>query len=197
MSVVTRLLGMSLISQTLPRELFPLNIQEFLAAKQGLASRGQSLDFTFDYIQWLCERDRGNCDELLESITSENSDLEKLTLNPLIIKSTKESEKLFGVIPRHGYLLFFLPFFPIILVFVSANGVAFLLTGFLETLLRYTFECSINSVCTYSKEIIYFSLLMLNPSPELFGKIWISLTFVMFSPFLYFLYSILRNVVSK
>ena len=197
MSVVTRLLGMSLISQTLPRELFPLNIQEFLAAKQGLASRGQSLDFTFDYIQWLCQRDRGNCDELLESITSENSDLEKLTLNPLIIKSTKESEKLFGVIPRHGYLLFFLPFFPIILVFVSANGVAFLLTGFLETLLRYTFECSINSVCAYSKEIIYFSLLMLNPSPELFGKIWISLTFVMFSPFLYFLYSILRNVVSK
>ena len=197
MPVVTRLLRMSLISQTLPRELFPLNIQEFLAAKQGLASRGQSLDFTFDYIQWLCERDRGNCDELLESITSENSDLEKLTLNPLIIKSTKESEKLFGVIPRHGYLLFFLPFFPIILVFVSANGVAFLLTGFLETLLRYTFECSINSVCTYSKEIIYFSLLMLNPSPELFGKIWISLTFVMFSPFLYFLYSILRNVVSK
>ena len=137
MSVVTRLLGMSLISQTLPRELFPLNIQEFLAAKQGLASRGQILDFTFDYIQWLCERDRGNCDELLESILSENSDLEKLTLNPQKIKSTKESEKLFGVIPRHGYLLFFLPFFPIILVFVSANGVAFFLTGFLETLLRY------------------------------------------------------------
>ena len=72
-SVVTRLLGMSLIMQTLPRELFPLNIQEFLAAKQGLASRGQSLDFTFDYIQWLCERDRGNCDELLESILSENT----------------------------------------------------------------------------------------------------------------------------
>ena len=47
MSVVTRLLGMSLISQTLPRELFPLNIQEFLAAKQGLASRGQILDFGF------------------------------------------------------------------------------------------------------------------------------------------------------
>ena len=44
---------------------------------------------------------------------------------------------------------------------------------------------------------IYFSLLMLNPTPELFGKIWISLTFVMFSPFVYFLYSVLRNLISK
>ena len=135
MSVVARLLGMSQI-QTLPRELFPLNIQQFLAAKQGLASRGQSLDFTFDYIQWLCEWDRENCDELLGSILSENSDLEKLTRNPQNIENSTQSEKLFGVIPRHGYLLLLLPFFPIILVFVSANGVAFFLTGFLETLLR-------------------------------------------------------------
>ena len=52
--------------QTLPRELFPLTVKEFLAAKQDLASRGQSLDFTFDYIQWLCEGDRANCGELLE-----------------------------------------------------------------------------------------------------------------------------------
>ena len=122
--------------QTLPRELFPLNIQQFLAAKQGLALRGQSLDFTFDYIQWLCERDRANCDELLGNILRENSDLEKLTQHPQHIDSSKQSEKLFGIIPRHGYLLLLLPFFPIILVFVSANGVAFLLTGFLETFLR-------------------------------------------------------------
>ena len=36
--------------QTLPRELFPLTVQEFLEAKQGLASKGQSLDFTFDHV---------------------------------------------------------------------------------------------------------------------------------------------------
>ena len=122
--------------QTLPRELFPLTVQEFLAAKQGLASRGQSLDFTFDYIQWLCEGDRRHCGDLLESILSENNDaaLVKLTQKPE--KSDSSADKLFGVIPRHGYLLLFLPFFPLILVFVSANGVAFFITGFLETLLR-------------------------------------------------------------
>ena len=132
------LLRMSVI-QTLPRELFPLTVQEFLAAKQGLTPRGQSLDFTLDYIQWLCEADRANCGKLLENILSENQSalpLAKLTQNPKKSES-RNSDKLFGVIPRHGYLLFFLPFFPIILVFVSANGVAFFLTGFLETLLRY------------------------------------------------------------
>ena len=128
--------------QTLPQDLFPLTVQEFLAAKQGLATRGQSLDFTFDYIQWLCEGDRARCGELLESILSENQDASsfaKLTQNPKKSESTN-TDKLVGVIPRHGYLLFFLPFFPIILVFVSANGVAFFLTGFLETLLRYTYK---------------------------------------------------------
>ena len=97
------------------------------------------MDFTFDYIQWLCEADRANCGKLLESILSENQSAlpnAKLTQHPKKSES-RNSDKLFGVIPRHGYLLFFLPFFPIILVFVSANGVAFFLTGFLETLLRY------------------------------------------------------------
>ena len=137
MSVVTRLLGMSLIMQTLPRELFPLNIQEFLAAKQGLAARGQSLDFTFDYIQWLCEEDRDHCDVLLQNILRENSRGEKWSNNVNLRKSDAKDKLLFGVIPRHGYLLLFLPFFPLVLVFVSANGVAFLVTGLLETLLRY------------------------------------------------------------
>ena len=94
------------------------------------------MDFTFDYIQWLCERDRTHCDRLLESILSEHVAKDKLAQ---ITKSEgNRSDKLFGVIPRHGYLLLFLPFFPLILVFVSANGVAFLITGFLEMLLRYS-----------------------------------------------------------
>ena len=178
--------------QTLPRELFPLTVQEFLAAKQGLASRGQSLDFTFDYIQWLCEGDRAHCGELLENILSEDnavSSVAKLTQTP---EKSDNSDKLFGVIPRHGYLLLFLPFFPIILVFVSANGVAFFITGFLETLLRY-----MDLYVDGKKRNHIFSSMLLNPSPELVGKIWISLTFVLFSPFIYFLYSILRNLVSK
>lgn len=139
--------------QTLPRELFPLSVQEFLAAKESLASRGQSLDFTFDYIQWLCEEDRANCGQLLETIIREDnnaSSLAKLAQKP---DKSVNSDKLFGVIPRHGYLLFFLPFFPIILVFVSANGMAFFITGFLETLLRY-----INYLYVDGEKSIIFSV---------------------------------------
>ena len=139
-----------------------------------------------------CEGDRAHCGELLENILSEDnavSSVAKLTQTP---EKSDNSDKLFGVIPRHGYLLLFLPFFPIILVFVSANGVAFFITGFLETLLRY-----MDLYVDGKKRNHIFSSMLLNPSPELVGKIWISLTFVLFSPFIYFLYSILRNLVSK
>ena len=123
--------------QTLRQDQFPLSVHHFLTTQQLLAARGQSLDFSFDYIQWLCEEDRDHCDVLLQNILRENSRGEKWSNNVNLRKSDAKDKLLFGVIPRHGYLLLFLPFFPLVLVFVSANGVAFLVTGLLETLLRY------------------------------------------------------------
>merc|ERR1712179_234198 len=68
-------------------------------------------------------------------------------------------------LPRHVLLLAFLPFFPIMLLFTASGGAAFFVTTGVEWVL---------------------SFLLPEVRQVTFGTIWISLTFLFFSPVIYF-----------
>ena len=46
------------------------------------------------------------------------------------------NKKLFGLIPRYGYLVPLVPFFPIMFLFTGSGGIAFFITALSEIFLR-------------------------------------------------------------
>ena len=105
----------------------PDTIQDFLAL-QGEAR----LDFTMDYLHYLCLKDIGDCQLLLRSLAG-GSDRQEIVQN----KQETKIYKLFGLIPRYGYLLTFVPFFPVMFLFTGSGGLAFFITAVSETVLRW------------------------------------------------------------
>ena len=105
----------------------PDTIQDFLAL-QGEAR----LDFTMDYLHYLCLKDIGDCQLLLRSLAG-GSDRQEIVQN----KQETKRYKLFGLIPRYGYLLTFVPFFPVMFLFTGSGGLAFFITAVSETVLRW------------------------------------------------------------
>ena len=105
----------------------PDTIQDFLAL-QGEAR----LDFTMDYLHYLCLKDIGDCQLLLRSLAGDSERQE-------IVQKKQETKryKLFGLIPRYGYLLTFVPFFPVMFLFTGSGGLAFFITAVSETVLRW------------------------------------------------------------
>ena len=105
----------------------PDTVQDFLAL-QGEAR----LDFTMEYLHYLCLKDIGDCQLLLGSLAG-GSDRQEIVQN----KQETKRYKLFGWIPRYGYLLTFLPFFPVMFLFTGSGGLAFFITAVSETVLRW------------------------------------------------------------
>ena len=105
----------------------PDTIQDFLAL-QGEAR----LDFTMDYLHYLCLKDIGDCQLLLRSLAG-GSDRQEIVQK----KEETKRYKLFGLIPRYGYLLTFVPFFPVMFLFTGSGGLAFFITAVSETVLRW------------------------------------------------------------
>ena len=105
----------------------PDTIQDFLAL-QGEAR----LDFTMDYLHYLCLKDIEDCQLLLHSLAGDSDRQE-------IVQKKQETKryKLFGLIPRYGYLLTFVPFFPVMFLFTGSGGLAFFITAVSETVLRW------------------------------------------------------------
>ena len=106
----------------------PDTIQGFLSQQERLvrAGQGQRLDFTMDYLHYLCLKDIEDCKLLLDSLDSDSK--------RKIDKS--QDKKLFGLIPRYAYLVPLVPFFPIMFLFTGSGGLAFFITAGSEMFLR-------------------------------------------------------------
>ena len=102
----------------------PETVSAFLAHQARLERKGEAgLDFTMQYLHYLCLKEIGSCHRLLNSLASD----EKRTNN----------YQLFGFVPRYGYLLTFVPFFPVMFLFTGSGGLAFFITAASEMVLRW------------------------------------------------------------
>ena len=110
----------AVLSPPLPS--LPDNILGFLAQRERLR-----LDFSMEYLQYLCLKDIGDCPLLLDSL-----DRDERYQN---IDKT-DDKKLFGLIPRYAYLVPLVPFFPIMFLFTGSGGLAFFITAGSEVFLR-------------------------------------------------------------
>ena len=107
----------------------PETVAAFLDQQERLQRTGETgLDFTMQYLHYLCLKDIGECDRLLDSLVSDDRRTVKTN-----------NYKLFGFIPRYAYLLTFVPFFPVMFLFTGSGGLAFFITAFSEMVLRLYF----------------------------------------------------------
>ena len=105
----------------------PETVAAFLDQQERLQRTGDAgLDFTMEYLHYLCLKDIGSCHLLLNSLASDEKTIGKTN-----------NYKLFGFIPRYGYLLTFVPFFPVMFLFTGSGGLAFLITALSEMVLRF------------------------------------------------------------
>ena len=109
---------MALLPSTLPD-----TIPGFLSEQERLGRGGQGLDFTVEYLHYLCLNNLGECPALLESLVTEK-------------KIEKTDEKIFGLIPRYAYLVPLVPFFPVMFLFTGSGGIAFFITAVSEMFIR-------------------------------------------------------------
>ena len=108
----------------------PDTVLAFLAQQWRLERTGEAgLDFTMQYLHYLCLKDIGSCHLLLNSLASHDEKIVKTN-----------NYKLFGFIPRYGYLLTFVPFFPVMFLFTGSGGLAFFITALSEMVLRWDSE---------------------------------------------------------
>ena len=108
-----------------PTLALPETIAAFLALQERTGEAG--LDFSMQYLHYLCLKDIEDCHLLLDSLVSDDKEVEKTKTN---------NYKLFGFVPRYGYLITFIPFFPVMFLFTGSGGLAFFITAISEMVLR-------------------------------------------------------------
>ena len=119
--------GMSVTVTASPA--LPDSVLAFLEQQSRLERTGEAgLDFTMQYLHYLCLKDIQDCHLLLSSLVSPSDRKETVQTNKY---------KLFGFIPRYGYLLTFIPFFPVMFLFTGSGGLAFFITAASEMILRW------------------------------------------------------------
>ena len=110
-----------------PTQALPETVAAFLALQARLERTGEAgLDFSMQYLQYLCLKDIEDCHLLLDSLVSDEKEVEKTN-----------NYKLFGFVPRYGYLITFIPFFPAMFLFTGSGGLAFFITAISEMVLRW------------------------------------------------------------
>ena len=109
-----------------PTTTLPETVAAFLDQQERLQRTGETgLDFTMQYLHYLCLKDIEDCHRLLNSLASDDKKIVKTN-----------HYKLLGFIPRYGYLLTFVPFFPVMFLFTGSGGLAFFITAISEMVLR-------------------------------------------------------------